>query len=125
MSDCHFESAPKRCPTDGMISALDGGGVFPVGMTGVTRLIEIGVLTIVVAFVCAFEEPPTDDSVRMIVAVNVPLGRLLGSVEICRVMPAGVRTPVEGETVSHGSSTVAEKLKLPVGNPGMNTCCTT
>src|SRR5260221_9505686 len=106
-----------------MIRAL-AGGVAPLpGLIGVTRLIEIGTLTVEVALLALAPEPVP--MVTTTVPVKVPFGRPVGSPRTCRVTPAGVSDPLDGCTLSHGLSTVATKGNVPSGKPGMKTICTT
>ncbi len=78
------------------------------GMTGVTRFIDTGMLTVVVACVCG---EPSDGGVVMLtttVPVTVPLGRSFGSASSSTVTPSGGSTPADGRTFSHGLSVVTE-----------------
>src|SRR5436853_7652269 len=96
-----------------MTRAPAGSVEFVVGVTGVTRLMETGMFTTVVTLSAARPVAPRGVSETMTVAVKVPLGRLVGSVVSVSVTPLGGRIPLLGETVTHGSSVVAEKLNVP------------
>src|ERR1700756_2562938 len=122
-SERHCELMPSRWPTEGMISELPAGADCAAGETGVTTLTETGTVTGgLVSSAPIFDEEP--GKVMMMVAVNVPFGRSAGSAETVRVRPSSGRTPLFGETVSHGSSVVALK-GITEPWPGMKTVCTT
>src|SRR5258705_3555299 len=122
-SERHCELMPSRWPTEGMISELAEGVEIVDGETGVTTLIDTGMVTGGLV-----SRPPTfagvPGKVMMMVAVKVPLGRSAGSAETLSVSPAAGRMPLDGGTVSHGSSGDAQD-----GNaapwPGMETGWTT
>jgi hypothetical protein len=124
MSDSNSESfAPCACPTTGKISASGGGVPLPAGDTGVTRLIETGMVLSVVAFVCG----PLAEAVLYViftVPVFVPRLSTLGSAVTVSVIPSAGSAPDDGDTVSHGLSTVATKVVGSVA-PGRKSVCTT
>src|SRR5947209_1511737 len=106
-----------------MISEFGSGSVPGSGETGGARLIDTGTDV----------EPPAAAVVdKWSVAVFVPTGRRRGSAVIVRSMPSGGIVPLDGVTVSHGSSTVAVKLcaaptddaDVPL-DPGICTFCIT
>src|SRR5205809_998017 len=122
-SERHCELMPSRWPTEGMIREFADGVEIVVGETGVTTLMETGTVT----GGLASSEPifaGEPGKVRMMVAVKVPLGRSAGSAETLSVSPAAGRMPLDGVTVSHGSSVDAMKANA-VPWPGMKTVCTT
>ena len=80
-----------------MTSAFAGRVEFVVGVTGVTRLIDTGMLTTVVTSVDARPAAAIGVSDTTTVAVNVPFGRLVGSLATVSVTPSGGRMPVGGE----------------------------
>jgi hypothetical protein len=73
------------------------------GETGVTTLMEMGTVT---GGLASSEQIFAGEpgNVTMIVAVDVPLGRSAGSAETLSVSPAAGRMPLDGVTVSPGSS---------------------
>src|SRR5437870_1550742 len=73
-----------------MISAFGGGRVRSPGATGVTRLIEIGVLVVVVPFVVTFSVP-----------VFPPGGSAAGDAVTVTVVPPGGIVPDDGVTVRY------------------------
>ena len=76
MSDCQWVLLPSRWPTDGMISVLDGAdGTLPVGRTGVTRLTDSGMATVLPESLTWEFETLSGVSVTRTVPVNVPFGR--------------------------------------------------
>src|ERR1700694_1295048 len=100
-----------------MIKALGGGSsIGLVGETGVTRLIDTGTDTVVVPLVRI--GPELLPIVTSTVPVCVPLGRLVGSAVTVRSTPSGGSRPLEGDTCSHGLSTVAAKWDVASGEQG-------
>ncbi len=87
-----------------MISDCGIGELPAFGLTGVTRFTFTGTFVDVARVVV----------VRWMVAVDVPAGRVFGSALTARSRPWGGMDPEEGETLSHGSSTVAVKV-CPAG----------
>src|SRR5438132_1996388 len=120
-SDCHLELKPSTFPTVGIMSVLDNGVCLATGVTGVTRLIETGMLTGVTPVTPTFGEPTETRTVPEI----VPFGRFVGSAVTFRATPSGGYVPDEGATDSHGLSTVALKGSVCPANPGTKTCCVT
>src|SRR5947208_347375 len=103
-----------------MISAFAGGAPGDLaGMTGVTRLIDTGALTVTMPF-GAIVPLPGVVTVTITVPVNVPFGRLEGSAKAVRSTPSGGNKPLAGSTrMSHGLlSTAAVNGRLTPGNPG-------
>src|SRR6185436_15248229 len=101
-SDCNSELTPLRCPTAGMMTAYCEVAPFDdTGVTGVTRLTEIGMIA-VVPFVRTAADTPS--MLTMIVAMNVPFGSSEGSMTTSSVTPLGGSTPLGGVTNSHGRS---------------------
>src|SRR4051794_13938918 len=112
-SERHCELMPSRWPTEGMISELAEGVEIVDGETGVTTLMETGTVTGgLLSSAPTFDGEP--GKVTMMVAVKVPLGRSAGSAETLSVSPAAGRMPLDGVTVSHGSSLIAKK---PIAAP--------
>src|SRR6266511_2280781 len=105
-----------------MMSEFGSGEVPASGVTGVTRLIETGT---------DLGVPADAVVVRRRLAVFVPTGRRRGSAVMVRSMPSGGIVPLDGVTVSHGSSVVAvNPCAAPTVDaeeplePGMWTFCT-
>src|SRR5471030_639826 len=110
-----------------MTSVFGEGSVLLIGVTGVTTLIETGVLMGgggAVSLATADLPEVRLIKVTMTVPVWVPFGRVDGSAVTVRVMPWGVRIPLGGVTESHGSSVEAVKFQVCPGMPGMKNVCT-
>src|SRR5437764_2482917 len=106
-----------------MISEFAEGVEIVVGETGVTTLMETGTVTGgLVSSAPTFAGEP--GKVTMMVAVKVPLGRSAGSAETLSVSPAAGRMPLDGVTVSHGSS-VDTRNGIAAPWPGPKTVWTT
>src|SRR5258707_2060162 len=106
-----------------MIRALAGGVAPLAGLIGVTRLMEIGTLTVDVALLAFAPEPVP--MVTITVPVKVPFGRSVGSPTTCRVTPAGVSEPLDRFPLSPAFSTAATQGNLPSREPPVETVFTT
>src|ERR1700751_1272545 len=102
-SDAQREFRPSRCPVDGMISELTGGGPDGFGVTGVTRLMDTGGPTGGGPFgVRAQLEVVVTRTITF--PVWVPVARPVGSAYTVSSMPSGGSWPDIGTTrTSHGS----------------------
>src|SRR5688500_790487 len=99
-------------------------GLDATGVTGVTRLIENGVVNTHVPSV-PIPPVPLSVMVTMMLAVNVPVGSVLGSARTSRVIPSGGSAHISGRTLSQGRSVVAVQNRFWPAWPGMKTCWTT
>src|SRR5687768_1246737 len=109
-----------------MIIAFTGGVVFGPGATGVTRLMETGMLSVVVPLVLT---PPFTPSV-FVVTINVPVlapgAREVGLAVTVTTRPCAGSSPELGVTVRYGWSVVAVNVvTAAVCVPGMSTCSPT
>ena len=124
MSDSKRALAPSACATAGMIKD-SGIGLFPgFGVTGVTRLTEIGTETLPAS--SGIRPPVTLALVRfiVIVALLVPTARSGVAAVTVKSTPSGPSVPELGLTVSQGLSTVAVNVTGGV-EPATCRVCTT
>src|SRR4051794_19360447 len=95
---------PSACATAGITSVFGGGLLsFGVGVTGVTRLTETGIVVVRDA-----NAPLPAGVVVVIVSVVSlePIGIFVRSTENVAVVPCAPMTPLEGVTVTYGLSAV-------------------
>src|SRR6185436_10875434 len=106
MSERHWELKPSRWPTEGMISEASVGVVLVVGVTGVTRVTETGVFFVDTPCVVKPVESRPSLTVTITVAVNVAVGRPVGSMGTVRRTLFGGRGPLAGVTATRELSVV-------------------